>query len=112
MFFGFTSSQQEINFRVAISFLSIDQALINLRAEAPQNVTFDDVATNAANQWEQALSIIEVQSPEPEDNLIKFYTALYHSLLAPTIFSEVGGVYLGFDDQQHTVVAGMIKCLN
>lgn len=31
----------------------------------------------------------------------KFYTALYHAFMAPTIFDETGGVYLGFDNKVH-----------
>jgi hypothetical protein len=46
------------------------------------------------------LSVIEIASSD-EINLVKFYTALYHALLAPTIFDEAGGVYLGFDNQIH-----------
>jgi putative alpha-1,2-mannosidase len=38
---------------------------------------------------------------QSEDELTKFYTALYHTMLAPTTFSEVGGYYLGFDNIVH-----------
>eukprot|EP00026_Physarum_polycephalum_P007181 Phypoly_transcript_07238.p1 GENE.Phypoly_transcript_07238~~Phypoly_transcript_07238.p1 ORF type:complete len:536 (+),score=94.37 Phypoly_transcript_07238:231-1610(+) len=64
--------------------------------------------TATSQIWEQALSTIEVHNPEKEDkeNLVKFYTALYHSFLAPTIFSENGGNYLGFDKNVHQVVSG------
>lgn len=109
-YFGFPTTQKTVTFRVAISFISVDQALTNLAQEAPlENSNFDSIWASTSQIWESALSQIEVNNPnqESEDNLVKFYTALYHSLLAPTIFSEVGGSYLGFDRKVHQVVKGI-----
>lgn len=110
-YFGFPTSQKTVSFRVAISFISVDQAILNLNDEAPlATSTFDSIFESASQIWESALSQIEVNGPEKEneDDLVKFYTSLYHSLLAPTIFSESGGSYLGFDKKIHQVVEGML----
>lgn len=57
--------------------------------------------------WEAALSVVQVktdlESSYYQDQLVKFYSAFYHTLLAPTAYTEQGGWYIGFDQQLHNV---------
>ena len=71
----------------------------NLRAEVSKD-DFDYYQAQAAKTWNKQLSKIEVKSSDTDD-LVKFYTALYHSMIAPTIYSDVDGSYYGPDQQIH-----------
>lgn len=72
---------------------------MNLEAEAGSR-NFDQVRDNAVAKWEDRLSSITISSSDPEIMTV-FYTALYHSLIMPTNFTDVNGEYLGFDKQVH-----------
>lgn len=87
-----------IEVRVGVSACSMDNAAANLQAEIPR---WQFEATKAAGQqaWRKALSTIEVMG-EPEQEEV-FYTALYHSLLAPNTWSDVNGDYRGHDGEIH-----------
>ncbi|MGC5352325.1 glycoside hydrolase domain-containing protein, partial [Klebsiella pneumoniae] len=54
----------------------------------------------ALELWNEHLGRIIVKGGTPEQ-LTKFYTALYHSLLQPNVFSDVNGDFIGFDNQVH-----------
>ena len=88
-----------IEIKVGISYVSEENALLNLEAEAGQ-LDFDGVRANAAADWEDALSVIKINSDDDEIKT-NFYTALYHSMIMPTNFTDVNGEYLGFDKQVH-----------
>ena len=94
-----TEKDEEILVTTGISGTSMEGAGRNLRAEAPKD-DFDYYQAQAAKNWNKQLSKIEVKSPDTDD-LVKFYTALYHSMLAPTIYSDVDGAYYGPDRQLH-----------
>lgn len=89
----------QILVRVGLSTVSVEGARKNLHAEIP-NWNFDAVAKAASKQWEKALSVFAIETP---DNNLKqtFYTALYHSLIAPTILSDVDGQFRGPDGNVH-----------
>ncbi len=87
-----------VELKVAISFVSVENAEMNLEAEAG-SLDFDQVRDNAVAKWEDRLSSIKISS-DPETMTV-FYTALYHSLIMPTNFTDVNGEYLGFDKQVH-----------
>lgn len=90
-----------VEFAVGISYVSEENALLNLKAETENlTLTFDDVRENAAAEWEEALSVIKIDSDDKEIKT-NFYTALYHSMIMPTDFTDVNGEYLGFDKQVH-----------
>jgi predicted alpha-1,2-mannosidase len=91
---------QPVEIKVGISFVSTDNALENLIKETDK-LTFDDVRDNAINNWEEALSVIDISTAD-EDIKTIFYTALYHSMIMPTNFTDVNGEYLGFDKKVHT----------
>jgi len=89
--------EQVIEVRVGISFVSVEGARANLRAEAP-TWDFDGVRSQARNAWNRMLSRIEVGGGSTADTRT-FYTALYHALLYPSVFSDVNGQYTGMDGQ-------------
>jgi predicted alpha-1,2-mannosidase len=85
---------------IGISFVSIDQARLNLANEQPSHA-FDDVQSKATQTWLDLLTTVApvVQGANNESSL--FYTHLYQSFTAPTKWSESDGAYLGFDKQIH-----------
>ncbi len=88
-----------VELKLAISFVSEENALLNLETET-NNLTFDDVRENACSKWEERLSSISIDTKDEEIKKI-FYTALYHSMIMPTDFTDVNGEYLGFDKEAH-----------
>jgi predicted alpha-1,2-mannosidase len=94
-----TSAGQQVLVRLGLSTVSVEAARKNLHAEIP-GWDFDAVAAAARKQWDQALGVLAV---ETGDNNLKqtFYTALYHSMLAPTLLSDVDGQFRGPDEKVH-----------
>ncbi len=89
----------------ALSGVDEEGAAANLSAEAPHH-DFDRYREDASRQWHTALTTIRaVAGIMPEVDTV-FYTALYHSLLCPTVFSDVDGRYRGADRQIHSLAAG------
>lgn len=91
-----------VRVRVGISYVSLKDAKANLAAEIPSGTTFAQVRKHAFSAWNQALGRIKVTGGTPDERTV-FYTALYHSLLQPNIFSDVNGKYRGFDQKIHHV---------
>nr|MCU0344651.1 GH92 family glycosyl hydrolase [Ignavibacterium sp.] len=85
--------------KTGISSVSIDNAKLNLVNDI-KDWNFDLVKKNAEDQWNNELSKIEVKSSNKE-LLIAFYTALYHTMLAPIVLSDVNGQYKGADGNIH-----------
>ena len=83
---------------VALSSVSEDGALANLRAEAP-DFDFDRMHATASAAWQQALSSVEFTAPTPMRRTLA--TALYHALLAPSLSMDTDGRYRGPDDAVH-----------
>jgi predicted alpha-1,2-mannosidase len=84
--------------KVAISSVSEENALHNLDQEAPQ-WDFDAQRAKAAKAWRDALAALDIDAPEPMRRSL--YTALYHSLMAPSVFMDVDGSYRGADHEVH-----------
>lgn len=95
---------QTVNMRVGISFVSQANAQANLAAEQ-SGFGFDTVRQNAFSAWNTELGRIDIASGGTTAQLSTFYTALYHSLLHPNIFSDTNGQYTGMDQQVKTVAA-------
>jgi predicted alpha-1,2-mannosidase len=89
----------ELLVRVGISSVSIDNARANLLAEIP-DFDFDKVHKAARDLWSKQLNKIKVAGGPPEAREI-FYTALYHTMVAPNIVSDADGRYRGMDMQVH-----------
>ena len=85
--------------KVGISAVSIQGAKENLNAEA-NHWSFNKYKENVQDKWEKALSKIEVNGDLLDQKKI-FYTALYHSMIAPNIFNDVNGFYRGTDLKVH-----------
>ena len=98
------SKAQNITVRVGISYVDLAGAQNNLRQEVAEK-SFNALRQAALNTWNHALSVIHVSGGLPSQREV-FYTALYHSLLMPSIFSDADGRYLGFDGNIHHVAAG------
>lgn len=91
---------ESIELKLAVSFVSVENAKLNLDAETG-GLSFDDVRDKAVKTWDERLSAIKINSTD-EEIMKVFYTALYHSMIMPTDFTDVNGEYLGFDKQIHT----------
>ena len=89
-----------VEVRVGTSFLSVDQARANLRHEIPA-WNFDAVRARLRSAWAEKLGRLEVEGATDRERT-RLYTALYHALLYPRIFSEYGRYYSAFDDKVHT----------
>ena len=99
--FTFPQAQQEqtIELAIALSHVSIENARENLESELAGR-SFEDVRTAAEQEWNALLSNVQIEGDSESDQRI-FYSALYHSFIMPTVFNDVNGEYLGFDQQVH-----------
>lgn len=99
-YLAFDDSQDHaVKLKVGISYVSVENALLNLKTENT-GWDIDMVRAKARAAWNDRLSQIEVEGGTDEQKTV-FYTALYHSLLAPNLFTDVNGEYVGFDRQVH-----------
>lgn len=86
----------ELNAQVALSAVSLEGAKANHQAEAYQNgsiIDFDLAHKNAITKWQQALNFAVAGGSEKEKEI--FYTALYHTKIAPIVHQDVNGDYRG-----------------
>lgn len=91
---------------IGLSFVSLDNARLNLKTELWNGkLSFDLALNQTQSEWEGLLGRFEVTGGD-EVELVKFYTAAYHAFLAPTTFNDVNGQYLGFDSRVHLMPAG------
>lgn len=82
---------QTIYVQVGVSFVSEENALLNLNTEQP-NLDFAQIRKRAEDKWEQALGRIEVEGGTQDQRTI-FYTSLYHLLIHPNVLQDVNGEY-------------------
>lgn len=94
---------KEVEFQVSISGVDVDGALRNLNAAAYNN--FAAARNGADSTWEQALGKVRVKGGTREQRRC-FYTALYHCMTAPYLWSDVDGRYRGADNEIHYVDSG------
>ncbi|MFA5217556.1 MAG: GH92 family glycosyl hydrolase [Bacteroidales bacterium] len=96
--FSFGEKGGELLMKVALSPVDEEGAVRNLLAENP-GWRFNRVRNAAREAWNRELSKIDITT---EDNSLKttFYTALYHSMIAPSLFSDVDGRYRGSDPER------------
>ncbi|HUY11879.1 MAG TPA: GH92 family glycosyl hydrolase, partial [Candidatus Dormibacteraeota bacterium] len=99
-----TAQEHSVRMQVAISFVSERGAWRNLAAEA-KSWSMVTVRDRALIAWNRALSHIQVHGGTNE-NFRTFYSALYHTMLHPNLFSDVDRRYRGFDGAIHTVAQG------
>ena len=94
-----TEEGETVNMKVGISFVDIEGAYRNYRAEAART-DFDQARKNVWNRWESELSCIDIKGGSEDDRTV-FYTALYHTLIDPRIYEDVDGRYVGGDLKIH-----------
>jgi len=95
---------QTITARIGISYVDLAGAQSNLRAES-EGKSFSTIRHDAEDAWNRALRVIDIDGGSPAERTV-FYTALYHSLLMPSLYNDADGRYLGFDDRIHHVATG------
>lgn len=88
---------ESVELKIGISFVSVENARENLESEAG-NLDFEGVRNLMRSTWDEYLSKIKIQTDDEEIKKI-FYTALYHTMIMPTNFTDVNGQYLGFNGQ-------------
>ena len=90
---------RSVTLRIGVSFVSAEGAKENLRAET-DGADFDAIRAETAAQWETRLSSVRIDADAQTKEI--FYTALYHTMIMPTDFTDTDGQYLGFDGAAHT----------
>lgn len=94
-----TQKEEQILVSTALSPTSSEAALANLNAEVPED-DFDKVLAQTEEAWNKELGAVEVLGGTADQRAI-FYTAMYHAMIAPTLFCDVDGGYRGPDKQNH-----------
>lgn len=102
--YRFKESDKPLLVKVALSPVDVEGAEKNMEAELP-GWDFDQVRAESADIWNKALNKIRIETNDP---VVKknFYTALYHTMIAPFAYQDVDGRYLGMDKKVHTAAAG------
>ncbi len=99
-----THAGEQILVRAGLSGVSTEGAEKNLAAEIPA-WDFERVRHEAESCWRQELSKIRIETPDAIRKTI-FYSSLYHTMLAPTLFDDVDGRYRGMDGAIHQLTGG------
>lgn len=94
-----TQKDEQIVVNTALSPTSMEAAQANLKAEVPED-DFDKVLAETTAAWNKELNTIEVVGGTDDQRAI-FYTAMYHAMIAPTLFCDVDGGYRGPDKENH-----------
>lgn len=97
--FSVASTSQPLLVKVGISAVSVENARENLQQELP-GWNFASVVAKANADWNRELSKIAIKTQDERAKRI-FYTALYHTMIAPSVFSDVNGEYRGADGKTH-----------
>lgn len=94
-----TTPGEQILMKVALSSVSTEGALLNMKTEIP-HWDFDQVKRDGQQQWNTELNKVVIET-ETIAEKINFYTAMYHAFLTPTIYMDVDGRYKGLDQNIH-----------
>ncbi|REH01600.1 GH92 family glycosyl hydrolase [Flavobacterium aquicola] len=99
MYFDFkTDEAEKIKIKFAISPVSQENALQNMREEI-KDWDFDKVKNQAQAIWNKELNKIKITAPD--DIKVNFYTAMYHTFINPTVYTDVNSEYKGLDQGTH-----------
>jgi predicted alpha-1,2-mannosidase len=90
-----TEKNEEIYVKMGVSTVSSENALENLIFEIP-HWNFEKVKKEAENKWNQELSKIAITTDDLKKKRV-FYTAMYHTMIAPNLYQDVNGEYRGTD---------------
>lgn len=102
--YKFKESSEPLYVKVALSPVDPDGAAKNMEAELP-GWDFEATREASASVWKKALNLIQVESKDPTV-MKNFYTALYHTMIAPFAYQDVDGRYLGMDRAVRQAEAG------
>ncbi|RNL93476.1 glycoside hydrolase family 92 protein [Sinomicrobium pectinilyticum] len=94
-----TGKDEKIKIKFAISPVSTEGALANMKAEIP-HWDFEQVKKEGRELWNKELNKAVVETTSEED-MVNFYTAMYHAFLGPTEYMDVDGKYRGLDMNIH-----------
>ena len=99
MYFDFkTEESEKIKIKLALSSVSQDNALQNMQEEI-KDWDFEKVKTNAQNLWNNELNKIQIDASDATK--VNFYTAMYHTFINPTVYTDTNGQYKGLDQNTH-----------
>jgi predicted alpha-1,2-mannosidase len=92
---SFSTIEGPVLLKVGLSPVSSQNALANIKAEIP-GWSFDKVVKEGDRKWNKILSLVQI---ETKDEVLKkiFYTALYHTMIAPALYNDADGSYRGAD---------------
>lgn len=96
---NFSENTTEVLVKVGVSAVSVENAKLNLQTEAG-HWDFSKYLAEAKKTWTKELNKIEV-TDDREEKMTVFYSALYHTMIAPNTFSDVNGDYRGMDRNIH-----------
>jgi len=99
-----THDGEQILVKAGLSGVSIEGAQKNLAAEIP-DWDFARVQLAAENRWRKELGKIRIETANLDHKTV-FYSALYHTMLGPTLFDDVDGHYRGMDGKNHQLSNG------
>jgi predicted alpha-1,2-mannosidase len=103
-FFDFDFEEGEtLEVKVALSAVDCLGALKNLEAET-SGKSFEQLRSEAQAAWEKELSVIDIQADRERKAV--FYTALYRTMINPSVYQDVDGRYRGIDHNIHQAAAG------
>ncbi len=94
-----TAKDEKIKVKFALSPVSTNGAMNNLRTETP-DWSFEKVKKAGQDLWNKELGKISVTADSPDD-LVNFYTAMYHTFISPTVYMDADGEYKGLDQNVH-----------
>lgn len=94
---SFAQPSEPILIKVGTSAVSIDGAKMNLKHEI-KDWDFDKVAQKTDKLWNKELNRMHIRTNDEVAKTI-FYTSLYHTMIAPSVYCDVNGDYRGSDDQ-------------
>ena len=97
---GHTDAGEQVKLKVALSPVSVEGARANMNAEL-SGWDFDATRAAARLAWNEELGKIDIQCDDPDTRTV-FYTAMYHTMIAPSVYNDVDRQYRGADDQVRT----------
>ena len=97
-YFEFDAADPDLTVKVALSGVSAEGALKNLAAEA-SGLSFDEIRGATAAVWEREQGVIRCEGTDDEKTSV--YTALYHTMINPSVYMDVDGRYRGIDGEIH-----------
>jgi len=96
---SFDKAPAEVMLKVGISPVSSANAMANINAEIPA-WDFTGAVNSASNKWNAELSKIKVETKDEKQKKI-FYSAMYHTMIAPILFNDHNGEYRGTDKKAY-----------